>query len=45
MHVDTSTKRKQRADLASRAKAQMGTDVLKAKLPSSGITAPGVQSK
>jgi hypothetical protein len=45
MHVDTSAKRKQRADLASRAKAQMGTDAVHANPPVKGATAPAVHAK
>lgn len=45
MNVDTNSKRAARAELASKAKPQMGVDALKGKLPSSGTTAPGVQAK
>jgi hypothetical protein len=44
MNVDTSHKRQERADLASRAKPQMGVDDLKDKL-SGGATPPGVTAK
>jgi hypothetical protein len=45
MNVSTSEKRKDRAELASKAKPQMGVDDLKAKLSGSAAPPPGVVPK
>jgi hypothetical protein len=45
MKIDTTERRKHRADLATEARPQHGVDDLKGKLPSGGTTVPGVTNK